>query len=527
VTSSSIPTGTRPDRLAEERAGSRLERRFAGWTLRTWLSDGRRPIPNARALKLGSDSDGITTIAGEPPARTRHSSRLRRSLGVARSPRRMPDLPLHFPRAIHSPLRPLPRRCERVAIPSGFGTGLSLRRMRTFSFTRHAARQIGAFRRRNQWIFAGASVRQVANTWRAATECVLGRERLESLPTVLKVDISPLCNLRCTVCVHARAGEGQEALRQQRFHAGQRMSLSDYRRLIDEVSSRSAAVSLYYLGDPLTHPDLEGFCECSRARGMRSHISSNFSFNLSDDRLRALINCGLTHLTVCVDGMDQVTYGKTRVGGDLGLVLANLDRFLALRAAMRKQYPRVEVQFIKFQHNIHQIESARAWCKARGVDQFSTFWGSLHNMTDACSDHERHFEPKARRIVPLCWWPYFSIVIRFDGEAIPCCNHRQGDQYRVQGRASTIGNVLNEGILSVWNSPQYRRMRKLVTNPRLWAREQDDGSFCAGCRVIFHSGSGHLRRAGGNRWEDLYEMDERNRVRRRSAPLVQITASKR
>ena len=77
------------------------------------------------------------------------------------------------------------------------------------------------------------------------------------------------------------------------------------------------AVSMYYLGDPLMHPDLDEMCRITSNGGLNAHISSNFSFSLTDERLRSLVLSGLTHLTVCVDGFSHETYSRTRVGGRL------------------------------------------------------------------------------------------------------------------------------------------------------------------------------------------------------------------
>src|SRR5205085_1410671 len=158
----------------------------------------------------------------------------------------------------------------------------------------------------------------------------LGTEGVAAWPTVLKIDISPVCNLRCTVCVHA-APNGDTDLERQEFHGRQRMSVADFRRIIAEVAGRTSAVSLYYLGDPLVHPDLDEMCGIARDAGMNVHISTNFSFKLTDERLARMARSGLTHLTVCVDGLRQESYERTRVGGRIDLVLSNLRRICAER----------------------------------------------------------------------------------------------------------------------------------------------------------------------------------------------------
>jgi MoaA/NifB/PqqE/SkfB family radical SAM enzyme len=165
---------------------------------------------------------------------------------------------------------------------------------------------IRAFRnikRRQGWLLENLTPGKLLNLFIAGIQFLLKREVMRAWPVIVKVDISPLCNLQCTVCVHAHpASSGSEELKGQHFRADQKMSLAQFKRITDEVSGKSMAISLYYLGDPLVHPDLDAMCRIARDAKLNSHVSTNFSFNLSDERIRNIVQSGLTHLTVCVDG---------------------------------------------------------------------------------------------------------------------------------------------------------------------------------------------------------------------------------
>ena len=375
-------------------------------------------------------------------------------------------------------------------------------------------------RRRRQWFTENAGPGQVANLVLAGAQFALKNETMRAWPVLVKVDISPLCNLKCTYCVHALPSEqGNPPLQAQSFKSRHKMALDQYERLVAEIAGKSMAVSLYYLGDPLIHPDLDEMCRLARAARLNSHISSHFSFNLSDARIHSLVTSGLTHLTVCVDAMRQETYERTRVGGRLDLVLRNLDRVLWVRRELRQRYPRVEVQFIKFQHNLDQIDDAARWCAEHGVDQFTDYWGHLHNYADVAPGAYDVFAPKANRRLPQCMWPHFSLQIKYNGEVIPCCYHRHTDQYRGDGKGDSriVGNVFQTSVWEVWNSPAYRRLRRLVSNPaRALSEPSLAGTFCDGCPSIFETDAdAHTRKGDAYRWEDLYTRDARHRVVRK------------
>lgn len=399
--------------------------------------------------------------------------------------------------------------------------------MKRFSFSGPAdrARTGGEAWRRKAWITDHLTPRKAANLLLAGTQWALKHETMRAWPVVAKVDISPLCNLHCTVCVHSLPSAGTEPLlAQQRFRKEQRMSVDRYREVVGQLAGRTAAVSLYYLGDPLMHPHLEEICDATREAGLNSHVSTNFSFELSDERLRALMASGLTHLTVSVDGLTQETYGRTRVGGRIDRVLDNLDRLLRLRRESGRAYPRIEVQFIKFQHNLGELEEARARFMAAGADQFTDFWGSLYNYTEFDSDKVRVAGPLPPRRVPRCLWPHFALLVRYDGGVLPCCNHRTGVQYVPGADTRALGNVFERGVWEVWNSRAYRDLRRLTADPRRSQREPALAStFCEGCHYLYDTDyKRYLLRADAHTWEEMYEHDPRGRVVRK--PLVQMGA---
>lgn len=361
--------------------------------------------------------------------------------------------------------------------------------------------------RRQQWLFDDLSVAKVWNTTLCLKQFLLKREEAAGWPVVLKVDISPLCNLRCTVCVHARPGEGEAELETQSFRRGQMMSLEQFQRILDEVKGRTCAISMYYLGDPLMHPDLHAMCRAAADARLNTHVSTNLSFRMSDERITGLVTSGLTHLTVCVDGLTQESYGRTRVGGRIALVLENLERVLAERKRLGRCYPKVEAQYIKFQHNVAELDEARRLFARLGVDRVAEFWGSLARASYYSPPRHDRIRPKAPRAVPHCFWPYFSMQIKYNGDVIPCCTYRHTAQYGA-GDARAVGNVFESSVWDVWNSEAYAALRRLVSDP---VRASGDGatkdSFCNGCTTVFDvQGDSAQPRAGENAWEDYYEL---------------------
>jgi MoaA/NifB/PqqE/SkfB family radical SAM enzyme len=372
--------------------------------------------------------------------------------------------------------------------------------------------------RRVDWFTTGLSHRQRINAAIATWGFGFKRQCLRSWPVLVKVDISPVCNLHCTYCVHADPSvEKTGSLSEQSFTSRQRMPLRQFESLLAQISGRSAAVALYYVGDPFMHPDLAEFCAATAQAGLNCHVSTNFSFHLSDARLRAIIKSGLSHLTVCVDSMMQSRYELTRVGGQVELVLDNLKRTLAIRNALGSRGPRVEVQFIKYQHNLDEINDAAEWCRANGVDQFTEYWGNLHNYADLDPKNYQTDSALDGRLFPRCAWPWFALQIKHNGDVLPCCYHRVSEQYRVNGDARSVGNVFSTDVFNVWNSPAYQRMRRLSSDPAAAERRESvTDSFCFGCSSVFNTTiTDRTITADNARWEDVYLRTATGRIVRR------------
>jgi MoaA/NifB/PqqE/SkfB family radical SAM enzyme len=381
--------------------------------------------------------------------------------------------------------------------------------MRQIRFrTRDVPRSIA---RRLPWIFHSFSPRKSINLAASFAQFAVKTEKAFNWPLIVKIDISPACNLRCLQCLHATPN-GDPTLERQDFTGSKRMSLDQYKAIVDEIRGKTSAVSLYYMGDPLVHPDVVEMCQFASGAGLSIHTSSNFSFSLTDERIKRILTSGVTHFSVCVDGLNQDTYSLTRVGGRLDRVVDNLRRICELRRQEGLKYPHIEVQYIKFQHNLDQLDEARKLFEEIGVDQLTEFWGSLHNYVDCGPDRYTVYGPKKKPRWPYCKWPHFSTVIKYNGDVIPCCWYREGEQYTRDGDARVIGNVFETSLKEIWRSQEYQEIRRIVADPEAadsLASSRD--SFCYGCSQLYDTNRADARRIASNhRFEDLYTLGKKN-----------------
>lgn len=279
----------------------------------------------------------------------------------------------------------------------------------------------------------------------------------------------------------------------QVFGKSSRMSVDQFAAIVEQLSGRVLALSLFYYGDPLIHPDLDKMIRIARAAKLAVHITTHFSYPFQAERIRQLVDAGLSHITVAVDGASQETYGVTRVRGRLDLVLNNLKMLVDYKREQGVSLPYVEVQHLEFPHHPPgEKERVRRIVMAMGVDHWKCFTGlrydasgDLYNVVDDVPAVPEG-EPLPNRPLPRCHWPYSSAVIKFDGEVIPCCLWRVGQQYIPGGATRALGNVFKTPLAEIWNGPGYRALRRRVSRP---ADGRDGETFCDGCPKLCHPGA--------------------------------------
>lgn len=347
--------------------------------------------------------------------------------------------------------------------------------------------------RRLKWLQAVPAISVLANGARNARAYVLRHDKAGDLPSVIKIDISPQCHLACPHCLHADpAGRDRPLLDAQQFRAKHRMSLEDFSAIISQIAGKTMAVSLFYYGDPLIHPDVDQMIAVARRAGLGVHITTHFSYKFTEQRIRRLVDSGLSHITVAVDGATQESYSQTRVRGQLDLVLKNLEMLTTYKRERGLSSPFVEVQHLRFPHHApNEAAAVRQRVEAMGIDAFKTSRGQrfdadgqLYNVVDDDAERPGVLVPQPRRYAPRCHWPYSAAVIKSNGEVLPCCVWRAERQYVPGADTRAVGNVFSEDLASIWNGNRYRAIRQQVSGVGGDAR-----SFCEGCPRLYHRAS--------------------------------------
>jgi len=280
-------------------------------------------------------------------------------------------------------------------------------------------------------------------------------------PTTLVVDLTTHCQLKCPLCPTGLGSPGRER---------QHIPVESFRAIVDRYRRTALRLFLTDWGEPLLHPRAAEMIAYAEDAGIWTAISTN-GMHLPEALAEALVRARLSHATFSIDGATQESYQRYRVRGDISTVLANLERLVAVRNRLGATRPHVTWQYLVFQHNLHEVDAARARARELGV-RFLERAGVLGGPGESPHQHGRSKErldwlvddprwPEARGYFSdrpyledrHCWWLWKALVVSSSGSAPPCCctfeeEHDLGDAFSVDPE------VLRR-------SPRARRMRAL------------------------------------------------------------------
>lgn len=347
-------------------------------------------------------------------------------------------------------------------------------RTRTFRKRRHLAA-----------LWRYGTGRKMANIARVEWERVRGRDRLIGKPYILIVDPLNVCNLKCPLCP---TGRGELPLKNGK------MELEAFRRLVDTIAPHTVKIMLYNWGEPFLHKDILEIIAHAHGRGIATALSSNLNL-LPRGGAEAVVRSGLDDLIVSCDGLTQETYEVYRKGGRVETVFANLEELAQARRRLGSRTPKIEFQFLVFEHNEHEVPHVEERARALGADFVRIMppyigpnsagirparGDAFRKEEDPADDDGKSvFDPgsdpdelAARHPPPLqCFWPWRSMVINWNGSVDPCCfKNYHGD----------FGNIVDAGFEAIWNSDVYRYARRWIAG-----RAKDEVApfkiVCRGC----------------------------------------------
>lgn len=247
------------------------------------------------------------------------------------------------------------------------------------------------------------------------------------------------------------------------------MSLRDYRRIIDQISPYALHLTLYFQGEPLLHPSFPDFIRYAREKGLYTATSTNGQL-LDETKAAELVEAGLDHLIVSVDGATQRTYEKYRTGGKLQLALDGIRHIVEARDRRSVRHPVVEMQTLVFAHNENELSEIRRMGKQLNIDRFTLKTAQIYDyrhgspLMPVSRSHSRYVRQddgtyRLKRGLPnRCRRMFCGAVIDWQGNVLPCAFDKDAEH--------RFGNLLQEDLRTIWYGARAQAFRRRILTHR-------------------------------------------------------------
>ncbi|WP_029456701.1 radical SAM/SPASM domain-containing protein [Solidesulfovibrio alcoholivorans] len=333
------------------------------------------------------------------------------------------------------------------------------------------AERLKILKRHAQAFLRHATPRRLLNFARAERNRLQKRTVLDSMPYILKIESTNICNLRCAYCYDDRRPPRDD----ERLFG--RMTLEQFRKILDDVGAYLFKINLYGFGEPFLFPETLDMIRLAASRNIGVGVSSNLTHR-DPELARRIVASGLEVLIFSCHGVSQETSGRFMRGGNPDVALAALRAVIEERRKAGSATPFIDWQYCVTGFNEHEIPAAREKARELGVDQVRFIKPFF--PADAPDDWfstrfpRQTLRPDAQAPSPGCSWLYRSAYVNWDGGLIPCCRDPRDPSV-------DFGNVLSTPFREVWNNAKYQAARALLADPRQNALRA--GIVCGRCPV--------------------------------------------
>jgi len=256
------------------------------------------------------------------------------------------------------------------------------------------------------------------------------------LPTVLMIENTNLCNAECVMCP-------RDTLSRKRGF----MDFGLFEKIIKEATSesRKPVTHLHGFGEPLLDKLLPDRIRLAKDYGItHTYIVSNAS-RLFPETSRKIISAGLDKMKISFYGTDEESYNNTMKRLDFKVTLQNIKDFLGIRKEMKSETPRLVLQYLPNETNHAKVAEFRSLWEPLIDRQAgdSVNIATLHNYGGG-----RAYNPLGKKIESVCYFPWTSMSVLWDGRVVTCCMDSNGVQVLGDLNIQTVQEVWNGSVLS-------------------------------------------------------------------------------
>lgn len=275
--------------------------------------------------------------------------------------------------------------------------------------------------------------------WKTAGELAYEPE----FPLYIMMEQTYRCNLRCPSCVHA-----YPELRKPLSFKEAVMPRSLWDKVVLEGEKYGCpAISVHNNDEPLLVKDLADRIAFAKAHGFMDIIMTTNGTLFTEEKIRAVIDAGVTRILFSIDAATEEVYNKVREGGDYEKVVWALKQALAYRESLGSPLPIIRVSFVPTIFNQHEI--------GQYVEKYKDIVDYI-DLQPYCGWKDANAAVAPPNAAPIenfrCNGPWRTVIVRGNGDVLPCPNF--------YGAELVLGNLHQNTLHEIFNSGRTRKLRR-------------------------------------------------------------------
>ncbi|MCC6278546.1 MAG: SPASM domain-containing protein, partial [Oligoflexia bacterium] len=266
------------------------------------------------------------------------------------------------------------------------------------------------------------------------------------------IEISNICNLQCSFC--------PEVIREKK-----QMPLELFEKAISEVAPLTNQVALHLMGDPLTHPKLEGFLGTCQKYDLPVNLTTN-GVLLNSEKKELLKSTIIRQINFSLHSYPD-NFPKRDFSEYLSKILDFTDNIMALRHELFINFRLWTLQDPKTIQNANQkmlefIELHYGFKMAKSLDVRFNKSFKIKNRLYLHFDTEFTWPSPQQPFLSTqgtCYGLSSHFGILADGTVVPCCLDKEGDV--------KLGNIEHNSITEILESPKAKKILEGFRHHRL------------------------------------------------------------
>ncbi len=300
------------------------------------------------------------------------------------------------------------------------------------------------------------------------------------------IEVTSRCNLDCITCI-----------RHEWQHDPGDMTLDLFHKIIGDLEKMKRMKEIVFggFGEPFLHSQIIEMLAKAKRKNYRVTVTTNGQ-SLSSEIIDKIIELKVDDLVISVDSFEKIEFENIRQGGELELLLENLEELKRKKEKENTIFPRINMEFVLMRKNKNQLEKLSSY--SRGLGILSILVTNLLPYNEEMTDEILYKKGENELDMPIQFWatpirglstmctidlPRMSwgadrqcdfvgndaCAVTAGGDVTPCYSLMHSHRYFIFGRekhvsAHSFGNVGDNSLFEIWNSPAYLKFRNRVRN---------------------------------------------------------------